>query len=60
MKIYKIAISGKGTKDNIINALEDLIKSLSDAEIEPELDNTQFEDSTLYTEISESYGDWKD
>lgn len=53
MKEYTIKITGEGTKDNIINALEALIQTLNDAEIEPSLDNTQFEDAILYTEISE-------
>jgi len=46
--VLKIKITGSGTRENIIKALEDVITSLIDSE-----DNATFEDATLFTELSE-------
>lgn len=48
-KQFEIKVTGSGTIDDIIEKLEDLKKSLVD---HVEGDN-QYEDSILYTEISE-------
>ena len=51
---FKINITGSGTKDQIIQALKDVITSISDEEIIGDLERdgeTQLEDSVLYTEL---------
>ena len=49
MKEYEIKITGSGTKVEIINALNDLILSISETN---DLDDKTFEDETLCTETS--------
>lgn len=46
--ILKIKITGSGTREEIIQALEDVKTSLIDSE-----DNATFEDAILFTELSE-------
>lgn len=50
-KTYNILIKGTGTKDQITQALHDVITGLIDVE-----DTEQFEDNVLYTEV-ESTGE---
>jgi len=48
MKVLKIKITGSGTREEIVKALQDVITSMVDSD-----DDATFEDATLYTELSE-------
>jgi exonuclease VII small subunit len=50
---YKIKITGSGTRDEIIEALKTLVKSLETCDEPLEKGIETFEDETLFTEISE-------
>jgi hypothetical protein len=46
-KQYNIKITGSGTKEQLTQALQDVMTSLNDVED----DTVQFEDHILYTEV---------
>ena len=50
MENYEIKISGSGKKEEIVNSLKEMIKSISAIKGE---DNVTLEDSTLICEITE-------
>jgi hypothetical protein len=51
MNNYAIKITGSGSKDEIVEALEKLIISIKSSS-EQELESAEWEDQTLITEIS--------
>jgi hypothetical protein len=53
MNNYAIKITGSGSKDEIVEALEGLINSIKESS-EQELESKEWEDQTLVTEIRNS------
>jgi hypothetical protein len=52
MKSFNIKITGGGTKEDIISSLNDIINEIKFSS-EDELDDREWEDPYLYTEITE-------
>jgi hypothetical protein len=49
--MYKISITGRGTKEEIANALQEVLDSIHE-HLDGELDNAEWKDDTLFTTIT--------
>ena len=56
MKNLSIRITGSGTKQEIVSALNDVFKDINSFDEQDLAEGQSFEDNTLYTEIEEDNG----